>query len=1225
MNRSHPIYSILEKRIMVLDGAMGTMIQKSGPGESYFSYNGKQAPGNNDILNLTYPDLIASIHTEMLDAGADIIETNTFNSTPVAQGEYGMEDLSYKLSRSGAETARSAADQWMKNNPGTSKFVSGILGPTTRTLSISPDVNEPAARNISFKELADAYTISLRGLVDGGVDLIMIETIFDTLNAKAAIYAVLEYFSSTGNSLPLMISGTITDASGRTLSGQTAEAFYHSVRHADPLSVGFNCALGADQLKKHIETVSSAATTFVSAHPNAGLPNAMGEYDHSANYMAEIIGGFAEDGIVNIVGGCCGTTPEHIKAISQAVKGAAPRIPKAESHTRVFTGLEALKLEEDSLFVNIGERTNVAGSAKFKKLIEQKEYEQALEIAREQVENGAQMIDVNMDDAMLDSPAEMEYFLKLIASEPEICRLPVVIDSSRWDVIEAGLQCVQGKSIVNSISLKEGEENFLLQAGKLMKYGAAAIIMAFDEKGQADSFERKTKICRRAYQLLTEKLNFPPENIIFDPNIFAVGTGIETHADYGLDFIRAAEFIKSELPHASVSGGISNLSFSFRGNNPLREAMHSVFLYHAVKAGMDMGIVNPGQLTVYDEIPADILEKIEDLLLNRRSDATERLLDAAEELSSSGKTKTENLEWRNEPVEKRLEHSLVKGITKYITEDVEECRLSLSDPVKVIEGPLMGGMNRVGELFGSGKMFLPQVVKSARVMKQAVGYLLPFIESGSEGGTKSAGKMVIATVKGDVHDIGKNIVTVVLQCNNYEVIDLGVMVPAEEILDAAEKEGADIIGLSGLITPSLEEMKNVAALMQKRGITRPLLIGGATTSKIHTAVKIAPEYNHPVVHVKDASLSSGVISKLLSKNEKNAFIAEVNAGHEKQRELYKAKIGKIEYLSLGDARKKRFKPDFSIKPLKPSFIGQRTFSEYALEKLREYIDWTYFFYAWEISGKYPEIFDDPEKGPEALKLFNDANAMLDQIITEKSLKAGGTLAFQPAASTEDDSIIVFSDESRTDELFRIPCLRQQRKKEKTSHYYALSDFVAPLGSGIDDYIGFFAVTAGIGAEELASDYFRANDDYSAIMAKILADRLAEAFAELLHEETRREYWGYAPEEKLDIRELLAVKYKGIRPAPGYPPCPVHNDKRLYFPLLKAEDEIGISLTESNMMVPAASVSGYIFSHPESVYYSVGRILKDQAEDYAERSGISIEEAEKRLSPVLAYEPGDKDL
>ena len=1217
------INSILKERIMLLDGAMGTMIQKSGASGDDFNYNGAEAPGNNDLLNLTRPGLIGSIHSEMLDAGADIIETNTFNSTSVAQSEYGMQELAYELNLNGARIARAAADDYMKKTPGREKFVAGILGPTNRTLSMSPDVNDPAARNITFTELAEAYSTAVKGLIDGGADLLMIETVFDTLNAKAAIFAARSFFEQSGTELPLMISGTITDASGRTLSGQTAEAFYHSVRHANPLSVGFNCALGADQLKQHVKAVSDVSTVFVSAHPNAGLPNAMGEYDHSPEYMAGIISGFAADGLINIVGGCCGTTPEHIRAIAAAVAGMKPRVPTAESHTAVFTGLEPLTITDDSLFINIGERTNVAGSAKFKRLIEEENYSEAIEIARQQVENGAQMIDVNMDDAMLDSKKEMANFLNLVSSEPDICRVPAVIDSSDWDVIEAGLQCVQGKSIVNSISLKEGEEVFLENARKVMRYGAAAIIMAFDEEGQADSYERKVSICERAYKLLTEKLSFPPENIIFDPNIFAVGTGIEEHNSYGLDFIRAAAYIRENLPHAMVSGGVSNLSFSFRGNNPLRESMHSVFLYHAIKAGMTMGIVNPGQLTVYDEIEPELLELVEDLILNRRADATERLLDAASEFSSAEKEEDDRHKWREQPVEERLSHSLVKGIPGWIEEDVEECRLKLDDPVKVIEGPLMNGMNHVGELFGSGKMFLPQVVKSARVMKQAVGYLLPFIEANKSGGVKSAGKIILATVKGDVHDIGKNIVGVVLQCNNYEIIDLGVMVPAEVILDTAEREEADIIGLSGLITPSLEQMRLTAAEMEKRGMKLPLLIGGATTSKIHTALKIAPAYSGTTVHVKDASLSVGTVSKLFSPAERKNFAAGVEAEHERQRDLYNSKSGAIEYIPLTEAREKRFRPDFtSHRPVKPSFTGAKSFKDFPLAELREYIDWSYFFYAWEMQGRYPEILDDSEKGAEARKLFDDAQEMLDIIVSTGKLTANGVLAFQPAASTGDDSIIVYADDSRAAELLRIPTLRQQRKKEKTPHYYALSDFIAPEDAGVDDYIGFFAVTAGLGAEALAAEYTAAGDDYSAIMVKVLADRLAEAFAERLHEMVRTELWGHAPDENLGLPDLLAVNYEGIRPAPGYPPCPVHHDKAVYFGLLDAEKNAGISLTESHMMVPAASVSGYIFSHPESCYYSVGRILCDQAEDYARRAGIGITEAETRLAPVLAYEPGD---
>jgi 5-methyltetrahydrofolate--homocysteine methyltransferase len=1240
----------IRERVLVLDGAMGTMIQTHRLTENQF--RGESLPpgaaeqfpwaadpalttklppepvslrGDNDLLSLTRPDIIYGIHCEYLEAGADIVETNTFNATRVSQADYGTTGLVHEMNLRSAMIARKAADLFSEKTPERPRFVAGVLGPTNRTLSLSPDVNDPGFRNITFEELASAYAEAARALIEGGTDILMIETVFDTLNAKAAIYALLSLFDELGFRLPVMISGTITDLSGRTLSGQTAEAFYHSVKHAEPISVGLNCALGADTLTPYVEELSAIAECAVSTHPNAGLPNEFGLYDHGPAYMAEILGKLAREGALNFVGGCCGTTPDHIRAISDAVRGFPPRKIPEKRHVSAFSGLEPLVLREDSLFVNIGERTNVTGSARFKRLILGGKFDEALEVARDQVENGAQIIDVNMDEAMLDSERAMTTFLNLLATEPDIARVPVMIDSSKWSVLEAGLKCVQGKSIVNSISLKEGEEEFLKHARQVRRYGAAAVVMAFDEEGQADTEERKVSIAHRAYRLLTEKAGFPPEDIIIDANIFAIGTGIEEHRNYAVEYVRAVERIKRELPYARTSGGVSNVSFAFRGNDTVREAMHSVFLYHAIKAGMDMGIVNAGQLAVYDEIEPELLAAVEDVVLNRNADATERLLELAETVGGRIARKEEDLSWRERPVRERLSHALVKGITAYIEQDTEEARRQYAHPIEVIEGPLMDGMNIVGELFGSGKMFLPQVVKSARVMKQAVAYLLPFIEAEKAHGggeIRAKGRILLATVKGDVHDIGKNIVGVVLACNNYEVIDLGVMVPAQEILKTARERQADVVGLSGLITPSLEEMVHVASEMEKTGFTLPLLIGGATTSAVHTAVKIAPAYSGPVKHVKDASLAVGVVSRLLNPNERESYAAEIKADHETTRRKRAERKDAVSYLPLAEARAKRFRADFErYRPVRPNFIGVQAFEDYPLDVIAKYIDWGFFFYAWEMKGRYPEILDDPVLGQEAKRLFDDANRMLERIVREKRLRANGVVGFWPAASTDRDEIELYADETRTKVIGRIPTLRQQRVKEKTEHYYALSDFIAERESGVPDYFGAFAVTAGIGMERLVEEYEDHNDDYSAILAKIIGDRLAEAFAEHLHERVRKELWGYSPDENLSVEDLLHMRYHGIRPAPGYPPGPDHTDKREIFRLLEAERNAGMGLTESCMMTPGASVSGFYFAHPESVYFSVGRVTREQVEDYAERKGITTQEAERWLASVLAYERG----
>ena len=1156
-----------------------------------------------------------------MDAGADIIETNTFSSTSIAQRDYGMQDLAYELNYEAARVARGAADGFA--TPQRPRFVAGALGPTNRTASLSPDVNNPGFRNVAFDELAEAYAEAARGLVEGGADLLLVETIFDTLNAKAAMFGISGYLQDEDLDVPVMISGTITDASGRTLSGQVTEAFWNSVRHAKPISVGLNCALGSKELRQYVEELSRIADVPVSAYPNAGLPNEFGEYDETPEMMAAEVGEWAESGWLNIIGGCCGTTPEHIRAIAEAVSGHAPReIPEIPKKLRL-SGLEPCNVGPDSLFVNVGERTNVTGSARFKDLILNDDYETALDVARQQVENGAQVVDFNMDEGMLDGEEAMVRFLNLVASEPDISRVPVMIDSSRWSIIEAGLKRVQGKAVVNSISLKEGEEEFVRQAGLIRRYGAAVIVMAFDETGQADTRARKVEVCRRAYEILTEEVGFPPEDIILDPNVFAIATGMGEHDNYGVDFIEAVREISRSLPHARTSGGISNVSFSFRGNKPVREAIHAVFLYHAIDAGLTMGIVNAGQLAVYDEIDEELREAVEDVVLNRRPDATERLLALAEKYQNRGDEEQDEkeLEWRSWPVESRLEHALVKGMAEFVEEDAEEARQRAERPLDVIEGPLMDGMNVVGDLFGSGKMFLPQVVKSARVMKKAVAYLIPFIEEEQDGARRSNGTVVMATVKGDVHDIGKNIVGVVLQCNNFEVIDLGVMVPAAKILGVAREKNADIIGLSGLITPSLDEMVHNAKEMQREGFDLPLLIGGATTSKTHTAVKIAPGYEGPVIHVKDASRAVGVVQNLVSEGRKASYAEQIAADYEQVRQKYAGRRSQTRLTTLARARANRIKVDWDgYKPPKPNVLGVRTFDDYALEEIRPYIDWTPFFHSWQLKGSYPKIFDDPEKGEEARKLFAEAQELLDRMVAEKWLRARAVFGLFPANALEDDRVEVYTDASREEVLSDLNFLRQQKQKPPGRPNHCLADFVAPRSTGLEDHIGLFAVTAGLGADEVARGFERANDDYNAIMVKALADRLAEALAELLHRRVRREFWGYAAGETLDNEAIIREEYSGIRPAPGYPACPEHTEKRTLWSLLEVENNVGITLTESCAMSPGAAVSGYYFSHPDSRYFGVAEIGRDQATDYADRKDWALDEAEKWLAPNLGYDP-----
>ncbi|MFY9260055.1 MAG: methionine synthase [Gallionella sp.] len=1267
----HLIETLLKQRILILDGAMGTMIQRYKLTEA--DYRGTQfadwhrdLKGNNDLLVLTKPEVIKAIHCEYLAAGADILETNTFGANATTLNAYGMSALNYELNVAGARLAREACDQYATADK--PRFVAGVLGPTDKTATISPDVNNPAARNIHFDQLVADYSDATRGLMDGGADLILIETIFDTLNAKAAIFAVQAVFDERGTRLPIMISGTITDASGRTLTGQVTEAFYNSLAHAQPLSIGLNCALGAEELRQYVAELSRVANCYVSAHPNAGLPNPLAEsgYDDTPQNMAGHIHEWAESGFLNIIGGCCGTSPAFIQAIAETVKDIAPRqIPSNPVECRL-SGLEPFNIGDQSLFVNVGERANVTGSAKFKRLILDGKYEEALEICKQQVETGAQVIDVNMDEAMLDGEAAMVTFLNLIASEPDISRVPLMIDSSKWNIIEAGLKCAQGKCIVNSISLKEGEEKFLQQARLVRRYGAAAVVMAFDETGQADTLQRKQEICERSYRLLAgdparfktaelplpmgegggegnlvaespltltlsqgerelrggydEGIGFPPEDIIFDPNIFAVATGIEEHNNYAVDFIQACAWIRKHLPYAKISGGVSNVSFSFRGNEPMREAIHTVFLYHAIQAGMNMGIVNAGQLGVYQEIPKELRDAVEDVVLNRHPDAGEKLVAMAENVKGGGKAQVEDLAWRNGTVQERLTHALVRGITTFIVEDTEAARLEAAFPVDVIEGPLMTGMNVVGDLFGAGKMFLPQVVKSARVMKQAVAHLIPYIEAEKlrTGNTSAKGKIVMATVKGDVHDIGKNIVTVVLQCNNFEVVNMGVMVPCQQILDTAREHNADIIGLSGLITPSLEEMAHVAKEMQRQGFKIPLLIGGATTSRVHTAVKIEPNYpDGSVIYVTDASRAVGVCSNLLSDTLRNDYVASIKADYAEAREKHESSKGKAAHVGLAEARAHGLKTDWAnYTPPKPTSLGVTSLRDYSLAEIATYIDWTPFFQAWELAGRYPKILQDEVVGEEATKLFADAQAMLKQLIAEKWLTANGVFGLFPANQVNSDDIEIYTDGTRSSVAMTWHNLRQQTKKPAAIPNFCLADYIAPKGT--DDYIGAFAVTTGIGIDARVEEFEQANDDYNAILLKALADRLAEAFAELLHAKIRREYWGYAADEGLDNDSLINEKYRGIRPAPGYPACPDHTEKGALFDLLQAPVNADITLTESYAMLPTAAVSGFYFSHPEAKYFATGKVDQDQVEDYAKRKGMTLDEAERWLAPVLSY-------
>ncbi len=1222
MNRTELFKKHLSERILFLDGAMGTMIQgykldeKDYRGERFANWQ-TDVKGNNDLLSLTQPDIIKAIHSEYFAAGADIVETNTFNSTTIAMADYEMESLVYEINFAAAKVAREAADDF--SAPEKPRFVAGVLGPTNRTASMSPDVNDPGFRNIFFDDLVVAYTEATKALIDGGADLILIETVFDTLNAKAAIFAVENVFEELGFALPVMISGTITDASGRTLSGQTVGAFWNSLKHVKPISFGFNCALGATELRQYIEELSNIADTHVSAHPNAGLPNAFGEYDETPVMMAAEIADWAANGYLNIIGGCCGTSPDTIRAIVKAVEKFPPRqIPDIPKHC-ALSGLEPLKISADSLFVNVGERTNVTGSAAFKRLIIEGNFEAALDVAKQQVENGAQIIDINMDEGMLESKEAMVRFLMLIASEPDISKVPIMLDSSKWDILEAGLKCIQGKGVVNSISMKEGEDKFIQQAKLVRRYGAAVIVMAFDEVGQADTKERKIEICQRAYKILTEQVGFPPEDIIFDPNIFAVATGIDEHNNYGVDFIEATREIKRTLPHALISGGVSNVSFSFRGNNPVREAIHAVFLYHAIKAGMSMGIVNAGQLAIYEDIPRELRDAVEAVILNQHDGSgTDTLLAIADKYRGDGvEVKKEDAEWRNLPVNERLAHALVKGITDFIDEDTEEARLQAERPLHVIEGALMDGMNIVGDLFGAGKMFLPQVVKSARVMKKAVAYLMPFMEADKNAADRqSNGKILMATVKGDVHDIGKNIVAVVLQCNNYDVIDLGVMVPAEKILQTARMEKVDIIGLSGLITPSLDEMVHVAKEMQRQGFTCPLLIGGATTSRAHTAVKIEPHYqNSSVVYVTDASRAVGVASNLLSGELATDYKASIRAEYVEVRERHKGKEAKTLQHSLEKAREN--KHVWANNPVKPSFLGVKVIDNVSLATLAEYIDWSPFFQTWELAGGYPKILNDAVVGEEARKLFADAKEMLEKIIAENWLQNRAVIGFFPANSIDDD-IQLFTDESRGEVLETLHHLRQQNVKAPGRPNYCLSDFVAPLESGVVDYIGAFAVTTGIGIETKLEKFAANHDDYSAIMLKALADRLAEAFAEYLHLQVRKNYWGYASDEDLDNDALINENYKGIRPAPGYPACPDHTEKAKLFSLLNVTENTTIELTENFAMYPASAVSGWYFAHPQAQYFNVGKIDKDQLADYARRKNMTEDVAARWLVAHLNH-------
>ncbi|GHA65365.1 methionine synthase [Pontibacter akesuensis] len=1229
MTNSHPIHKLLQERVLVLDGAMGTMIQRyqlqeaDFRGERFKDHSG-DLKGNNDLLSITRPDVIKAIHAEYLEAGADIIETNTFSGTSIAMADYHLEHIVYELNYESARLAREAADEIEAKVPRKPRFVAGAIGPTNRTASLSPDVNNPGYRAITFDQLVEAYYEQVRGLVDGGCDLLLVETVFDTLNCKAALFAIAQYVQDGGKELPIMVSGTITDASGRTLSGQTVEAFWNSISHAPILSIGFNCALGARQLKTHIQELSRISDTYISAYPNAGLPNAFGGYDETAQQMGEIVEEYLKEGLVNILGGCCGTTPMHVKVISDLVQKYKPHVPTPVAPLPRYSGLEPLTIYPESLFVNVGERTNVTGSKKFARLIVEEKFEEALSVAQQQVEGGAQIIDVNMDEGMLDSEQAMANFLNLIASEPDISKLPIMIDSSKWSVIEAGLKCVQGKSIVNSISLKEGEEAFKKLARKVRQYGAAVVVMAFDEQGQADTFDRRIEICEKSYRILVDEVGFPPQDIIFDPNILAIATGIEEHNNYAVDYIETVKWIKANLPHALVSGGVSNLSFSFRGNDLVREAMHTVFLYYAVQAGMDMGIVNAGMMGVYSEIQPELRDLIEDVIFNRHPDATEKLVTYADTVKGKGKTATgADNAWRDAPVEERLKHALVRGVVEFVEEDTEEARQKATKTLDVIEGPLMAGMSVVGDLFGAGKMFLPQVVKSARVMKKSVAYLLPFMEKeklASDTSKSTAGTILMATVKGDVHDIGKNIVGVVLACNNYEVIDLGVMVSLDKILAEAEAQQVDIIGLSGLITPSLDEMVYVAQEMERRGMKIPLMIGGATTSRVHTAVKIAPQYSGPVVHVHDASRSVTVVSSLLSSDREN-YISEIRAEYEKLREDHYNRTKDRAFASIEEARANKYKVDWTTaKPTKPSFIGTKVFNNYPLSEIVPFIDWTPFFHTWELKRQYPKILDDAELGVEARKLFTEAQEMLQEIVDNQLLEARAVVGFYPANVEANDTIEVYADDSREKELTEFHTLRQQGKKGQGVANMAFSDFIAPKETGVADYIGGFAVSAGFGIEKLIEKYEADHDDYRSIMVKALADRLAEAFAELMHLKVRRELWGYAPEEQLSNEDLIKEQYKGIRPAPGYPGCPDHTEKITLFNLLKAEEQTGIILTENLAMYPASSVSGLYFSHPESKYFGLGKIGEDQVADLAQRKGMPQEELERWLSPNLNYEP-----
>ncbi|MEE2786897.1 MAG: methionine synthase [Myxococcota bacterium] len=1217
---SSPLAEALRQRILILDGAMGTMIQDHALDEADFRgarFKDHPMPlkGNNDLLSLTQPHLIEEIHAQYLEAGADIIETNSFNGNAVSMADYGLEDIVYELNQASAEIARRAADRF--STPQRPRFVAGVLGPTNKTASISPRVESPEYRNITFDDLVADYSNAAHGLLDGGVDALLVETVFDTLNCKAALFAIEEVFEERGHTVPIMISATITDASGRTLSGQTAEAFWNSVRHAKPLVMGLNCALGAEQLRPYVQILSRVVDGFVSAHPNAGLPNALGGYDQTPEYMAELVSGYAEEGLVNLVGGCCGSTPEHIRTIADAVSGHAPRPMPTPAPVMRLSGLEALSVDEQRLFVNVGERTNVTGSARFRRLIKAGDFETALDVARQQVENGAQVIDVNMDEGLIDSEEAMVHFLRLVASEPDISRVPIMIDSSKWSVIEAGLKCLQGKGIVNSISMKEGEATFLEQARLCRRYGAAVVVMAFDEQGQADTYERRIEICQRAYTLLVEQADFPPEDIIFDPNIFAVATGIEAHATYGVDFIEATRWIKANLPHALVSGGVSNVSFSFRGNNHVREAIHSAFLYHAIQAGMDMGIVNAGQLAVYQDVDAALRDCIEDVLFNRDSEGTERLIGLAEQMK--GEVKSEDTEevWRTLPVAERLKHALVKGDARHIEADTEEARQVVDRPLDVIEGPLMDGMNVVGDLFGAGQMFLPQVVKSARVMKKAVAWLEPFMEDerAESGGRNDNGRILMATVKGDVHDIGKNIVGIVLQCNNYDIIDMGVMVPPQDIIRVAKEKDVDMIGLSGLITPSLDEMVHLAAEMERADYEIPLLIGGATTSVTHTAVKISPVYSGPVIHVTDASKAVDVVGRLMSPTRRVDYVSDMRSTYDDVRTQY---LGRSEFkaVPIADARENSARLDFAnpVRPRQPEGV---LLTDYPLDDLRTRIDWTPFLRSWELPGRWPNIDEATPAGEQAHRLVAEANTMLDELCASKALKANGLVRFFPAHRSGDD-IHLFSDEHCRSPIETLYMLRQQMKRPAGRANLSLADFIAP--GGTTDWIGLFTVTAGIGLEALVRDAEAAHDDYRAIMLKAVADRLAEAFAERLHERVRTEFWGYAPDESLDNEALIDEAYSGIRPAPGYPACPDHTEKQTIFRLLDAEREVGVRLTDSCAMTPAASVSGYYFAHPESRYFGMGRLGRDQVVDYAKRKGWTVAEAEKWLAPSLGYTP-----